>query len=199
MESFAFLIGVSAVFKKCRIFASLVLLLLVWVKKFQHYFTFIDDIFLHPTIFNSHFFVLVQTGVLSCPYSFMTTVEPQQGILSNVSMNIVDCWLLIDHIVLKPCYAMYLIPHCTSFILTYLYKLQWTLIALCFTSVFDCPSHFCIPDWGEWGLTGPLSDFSLLILFQQASFDTFVCDNNSKGLLVVTCLVAQPPSNSVCT
>ena len=107
-------------------------------------------------------------------------------------MNIVDCSLFIDHSVLKPCYAMYLIPPCTPFISTYLYKLQWTLIALCYTSIFDCPSHFCVHDWGESGLTGPLSDFRLLIFFNYAFFDTIICDNNSQGLLALTCLVAMP-------
>jgi len=31
-----------------------------------------------------------------------------------------------------------------------------------------------------------------------ASFDTLFGDNNINGLLVLTCLIAKPPSNSVC-
>ena len=64
--------GVSCIFdwsncslqKNLEYFSSLVLLLFVWVKICQHYFTFIDDIFLHPTILNSYFFVLVQMGIV---------------------------------------------------------------------------------------------------------------------------------------
>jgi hypothetical protein len=64
------LIGVSAALDTLwHIYVGCVLQLMVWVTNFQHYFTFIDENFLCPTILNSYLlFLLVSIGAVMPVY-----------------------------------------------------------------------------------------------------------------------------------